>query len=176
MVAGCGECKVVVSPLRTCGAWWGAAKHAVCCVTCSAVVHAPQVRRGHPGDVRERGFMPSIDFKALFKLVGLRDVLTLLGYCRGHFSVIRERGPCPLQCTDNPRSCRLNCEGGWWYCFRCKKGGKPFKLYMDATRKDAYSAAVDLCNRLGIPVPYLGRTRHRRGKADESGDDDLDDG
>lgn len=119
--------------------------------------------------------MPSIDFKALFKLVDLRTVLTLIGYCRGHFSVLKDRGPCPLECTDNPRSCRLNCEGGWWFCFRCKKGGKPFKLYMDATRQDAYPAAVDLCNRLGVPVPYLPGTRAGRRAIGEPCDCGLDD-
>lgn len=120
--------------------------------------------------------MPSIDFKALFKLVGLRDVLTLLGYCRGHFSVLRDRGPCPLCGNEDPRACRLDFEGDWMYCFRCKQGKKSFKLYMEKRGLDAPEAAVELCNRLGIPVPLQPRTRRRRRRGQESDDDDLDDG
>lgn len=118
--------------------------------------------------------MPAIDFKRLFKLIGLPDVLTLLGYCGGHFSVLRDRGPCPLGCNDNARSCRLSCSGGWWYCFRCKKGGKPFKLYMDATRQDAVRAAVEICRKLNLPVPYLPRGSRRGRPGKDSGDDGLD--
>ena len=42
-----------------------------------------------------------------------------------------------------------------YHCFRCGAGGNALDLWAALTRQSLYAAVVDLCERLGRPVPWL---------------------
>ena len=51
-----------------------------------------------------------------------------------------------------------NLELQTFHCFKCGRSGNALDLWAAATNQNPYDAAVDLCRRLGIPLPNL---RHR---------------
>jgi hypothetical protein len=103
--------------------------------------------------------MSGIDYRRLFAMITLGDVLHLIGYQRGEIIGVGTRGPCPLVCSPDARSCTLSWVDDFWKCHRCGRSGKPFKLYMMYRGLGAYSAAVELCRMLGKPVPWMPRGR-----------------
>ena len=53
--------------------------------------------------------------------------------------------------------------GGKWYCHMCCQGGGLLRLYYLTTRQEPLQGALDLCKRLGVPVPHLAPRTRRRG-------------
>jgi putative transposase len=100
---------------------------------------------------------PAIDFAAVRAAVSLAAVLHLLGFqahsCRG----AQQRGPCPLHgsTAGTSRCFSANTARGTFHCFKCDRSGNALDLWAQATQQTPYDAAVDLCQRLAIPLPTL---------------------
>ena len=84
-------------------------------------------------------------------------VLHLLGFQPRTSRGAQQRGPCPLHgATAGAARCfSVNLEDHTFHCFRCGRSGNALDLWAHATSQSPYDAALDLCQRLGIPVPLL---------------------
>ncbi len=49
-----------------------------------------------------------------------------------------------------------------FHCFKCGRSGDALDLWAAATRQSPYDAALDLCGRLGIPVPHLAHAERNK--------------
>jgi putative transposase len=104
---------------------------------------------------------PAIDFAAVRTAVTLAAVLDLLGFQPQTSHGAQQRGPCPLHgsTAGTSRCFSANLEQHTFHCFKCGRGGNALDLWAQATRQTPYDAAVDLCQRLTIPLPLLPRHR-----------------
>ena len=106
---------------------------------------------------------PSIDFAAVRALVPLADVLALLQFTPNRTRGTEQRGPCPVHGSSAPGRSQCfsaNLHDNICRCFKCGFGGNALDLWAKATGLSIYDAALDLCQRLGRPVPT--RTGPRR--------------
>ena len=74
----------------------------------------------------------------------------------------QQRGPCPLHgsTSGTSRCFSANLDRNLFHCFKCNRGGNALELWAAAKRLTPYDAAIDLCDRLGLPLPILnGRNR-----------------
>jgi DNA primase len=102
--------------------------------------------------------MPGIDYRAARALLRLADVLELIGYRPTAQLGQQLRGPCPLHGSHSPKSRVFAAHLGKnvYHCFRCAAGGNALDLWAALTRQPLYAAVLELCERLGRPVPWLG--------------------
>jgi DNA primase len=100
--------------------------------------------------------MPGIDFAQLRAQVRLAQVLELVGFQAVTRRGPQWRGPCPVHGSSSPqsRSLSVNLERQCWHCFRCGAGGNALDLYAAVMRRPIYEAALELCARLHLPVPW----------------------
>jgi putative transposase len=98
---------------------------------------------------------PTIDFAAIRAAVTLAAVLELLGFQAQRSHGRQQRGPCPLHGsgTGTANCFSANLEQHTFHCFKCGRSGNALDLWAQATRQPIYEAAVDLCQRLAIPLP-----------------------
>jgi hypothetical protein len=68
----------------------------------------------------------------------------------------QQRGPCPLHgsTSSTSRCFSANEREHVFQCFKCGRAGNALDLWAMATKQPPYEAAVDLCGRLHLPVPY----------------------
>lgn len=101
--------------------------------------------------------MPPVDFVALRSLVTISSVLQLLGFQPQQSRGGQQRGPCPLHgsTSGTSRCFSVHIEQQMFQCFKCGKSGNALDLWAAATGQLPYDAAIDLCQRLLIPVTYL---------------------
>ena len=89
------------------------------------------IRRGGKGDKK----MPGVDYREVQSRVPMGKVLDWLGFVangvRGEQEVCR--------------------------CFRCGFAGNQIQLWAERQEITVYEAAVDLCRRAGVEVPWLKR-------------------
>jgi putative transposase len=107
---------------------------------------------------------PAIDFAAVRAVVTMTAVLHLLGFQPGSQRGAQQRGPCPLHgsTSGTSRCFSVNLEDQTFHCFKCGRSGNALDLWAQATQQSVYDAALDLCQRLDIPVPHLeSSTRNR---------------
>ena len=101
--------------------------------------------------------MPGIDLKQVRRKVGIQQVLGLLNFVPMSREGPRLRGPCPIHGDSSPPSrvfsVHLGCHR--YRCFRCHSAGTQLDLWAAAHGLTIYAAAKDLCEHLGIPIPYL---------------------
>ena len=100
---------------------------------------------------------PAIDFAAMRTLITMSAVLQLLGFRSRSCHGAQQRGPCPLHgsTSDTSRCFSVNLEQHTFHCFKCGRSGNALDLWAHATGQTAYDAALDLCQRLHLPVPEL---------------------
>jgi transposase InsO family protein len=100
---------------------------------------------------------PAIDFAAVRAIVTMAAVLQLLGFQARSSHGAQQRGPCPLHgSTVGTAQCfSVNLEQHTFHCFKCGKSGNALDLWAHATGQSIYDAAVDLCQRLQVPLPEL---------------------
>ena len=105
---------------------------------------------------------PAIDFAAVRAAITMAAVLQLLGFHAHSSRGAQQRGPCPLHASTSAtsRCFSVNLDQHTFHCFKCGRSGNALDLWAAATGQLPYDAAVDLCNRLGIPLPTL-PTPHR---------------
>jgi hypothetical protein len=105
--------------------------------------------------------MPGLDYAELRRRLSMRRVLALLNYqpttCRGD----QWRGPCPL-CGPPMSGVRDRCFSVHvgrhvFHCHRCGASGNALDLWHLLTSLPLHAAALDLCQRLQEPPPWLGR-------------------
>jgi DNA primase len=108
--------------------------------------------------------MPAIDFTLLRQRITLTQVLELVG-----FEPVTQRGPqwrgrCPVHGSRSrrSRSFAAHVERHCWHCFGCGAGGNALDLYLAVTKLPVYAGALELCDRLHLPVPW--RTPPPRGQ------------
>jgi putative transposase len=106
---------------------------------------------------------PAIDFAAVRAAITLAAVLQLLGFQANSSRGSQQRGPCPLHgsTSGTSRCFSVNFEQQAFHCFKCGQSGNALDLWAAATGQLPYDAAIDLCNRLGIPLPTLPPTPQR---------------
>jgi putative transposase len=107
---------------------------------------------------------PAIDFAAVRSLISMAAVLQLLGFRANSTQGTQQRGPCPLHgsTSGTSRCFSANLDLNAFHCFKCDRSGNALDLWAQATRQTPYDAAIELCNRLGIPLPTLPpQNRHR---------------
>ena len=100
---------------------------------------------------------PAIDFNAVRALVTMAAVLQLLGFQARSNRGGQQRGPCPLHgsTSGTSRCFSANLEQNKFHCFKCGRAGNALDLWAAATNQTPYDAAVDLCQRLHLPLPML---------------------
>jgi transposase InsO family protein len=106
---------------------------------------------------------PAVDFDAVRAAITLAAVLQLLGFKANSTHGAQQRGPCPLHGSSSgtSRCFAANLETQRFHCFKCGRSGNALDLWAQANRLNIYDAAIDLCQRLGIPLPTLPpTTRH----------------
>jgi putative transposase len=101
--------------------------------------------------------LPAIDFAAVRAAVTLAAVLELLGFQPRSTRGAQQRGPCPLHgaTVGTSRCFSANLEQQTFQCFKCGRSGNALDLWAQATHQTIYDAAIELCQRLSIPLPTL---------------------
>ncbi len=101
--------------------------------------------------------MPGIDYAELRRRVRLGQVLALLGFEPTNPASNPVRGPCPVHGSRSPssRSFAAHLERHCWQCFVCGAHGNALDLWTATTRLPLYEAALDLCRRLNLDIPWL---------------------
>jgi DNA primase len=101
--------------------------------------------------------MAGIDYVALRRRLRLGQVLELLGFVPSTGFGAQVRGPCPVHGSRTPRSRSFaaHLERHCWQCFRCGAHGNALDLWVAATKLPLYEAALDLCQRLHLDIPWL---------------------
>lgn len=101
--------------------------------------------------------MPGIDLKQVRRAITIQQVLGLLNFQPTSREGPRLRGPCPIHGDCHPRSrvfsVHLGCHR--YRCFRCHSAGTQLDLWAAVHGLSIYAAAADLCQHLGIAIPYL---------------------
>jgi DNA primase len=107
--------------------------------------------------------MPGIDFRALRDQVPLARLLELLDFVPVSRRGAEVRGRCPVHGSRTRRSRSFAAHLQWqcWHCFRCGAGGNALDLWVAVTKLPLYEAALDLCRRLALDVPWLPPSRRR---------------
>jgi len=118
-----------------------------------------QMRQTHHEQLEARvdTSRPAIDFAALKAAITIAQVLALLGFTPRSDRNGQQRGPCPLHgSTRGTSSCfSVNTQAHAFHCFKCNRSGNALDLWVAANRLSPYDAALDLCQRLSIPLPLL---------------------
>ena len=75
----------------------------------------------------------------------------------------QQSGPCPLHgsTSGTSRCFSANLDKHIFHCFKCGRRGNALDLWAQANRLTIYDAAIDLCQRLRIPLPTLPATTQR---------------
>ncbi len=103
--------------------------------------------------------MPGVDYRAVAARVPMEKVLELLGFAAKGAATGQFRGPCPVHGSQSPhsRSFSANLARGLCRCFKCGFVGNQIQLWATLKNMTAYDAAVDLCRRTGVEVPWIER-------------------
>ena len=130
-----------------------------------------QRQASHPDPARPAA-RPALDFAAVRAVVTMAAVLHLRGFQPRSTQGAQQRGPCPLHgsTSGTSRYFSVNVEQQTFHCFKCGRSGNALDLWAHATGQSPYDAAVDLCHRLGIPVPQLPAPPPARNREEESVD------
>jgi hypothetical protein len=100
---------------------------------------------------------PAIDFAAVRAAITIAQVLALLGFTPRSDYAGQQRGACPLHGSTHgtARCFSVNTNTHTFHCFKCGRSGNALDLWAAANRLSIYDAAIDLCQRLNIPLPLL---------------------
>jgi DNA primase len=103
--------------------------------------------------------MPGVDFRLLREQITMRDVLRHLKFEATVQRCDQWRGPCPVHGSRNPRSCSfsVNVRLGRYRCFVCGSHGHALELWSTVRGVSLHAAAVEMCQLLGIEVPWIRR-------------------
>jgi putative transposase len=100
---------------------------------------------------------PALDFAAVRAALTIGQVLALLGFVPRTDHAGQQRGACPLHgsTSGTARCFSVNTKAHTFHCFKCGRSGNALDLWAAANRLSIYDAALDLCQRLNIPLPVF---------------------
>ncbi|HTU17408.1 MAG TPA: hypothetical protein VMG10_05040 [Gemmataceae bacterium] len=99
--------------------------------------------------------MRPVDFKQVKLLVNMRQVLSLIGWEPRHNRWNTLRGDCPL-CKRRSEDGRIfEVTGSGFHCWKCQAKGSHLDLYARFVGKPLLEAAIEMCGKAGVSVPYL---------------------
>jgi len=103
--------------------------------------------------------MPGVDFEAVRSAVSITQVLRLLGFTPTSRKGDQVRGHRPLHEIKARRtsSFSANLRKNVYRCFICRSAGNQLDLWTAATKQELHDAAIDLCRKLHVPVPWVHR-------------------
>ncbi len=103
--------------------------------------------------------MPGVDFDRVRAEITMEQVLSLLGFQPSSRSGVQWYGSCPLHesRSGRRREFSVNVARGRYYCHRCHSHGNQLELWAAARNLPLHRAAIDLCDRLGHKIPWIGR-------------------
>jgi DNA primase len=103
--------------------------------------------------------MPGVDFQVVRERVPMVEVLRRLSFQPARVRREAWRGPCPVHRSSDPQSVSfsVNVRLGRYRCFVCGSRGNALELWAAVHGKSVYAAAVELCQALGIDVPWIRR-------------------
>jgi DNA primase len=103
--------------------------------------------------------VPGVDFQAVRSMIRIAEVLALVGYVPDKSSREQLRGPCPVHGSTSPRSrtFSVNLRRNAYRCFKCGSAGNQLDLWAAISMTDLHTAALDLCERLHLDVPWIGK-------------------
>jgi DNA primase len=103
--------------------------------------------------------MPGVDFNQIRANISIGQVLDLLSFVPAIRRGDQVRGPCPIHRSNSAESCSFSAKLGRdaFRCFTCGAHGNQLDLWSKAQSLSTFDAALDLCHRLDIAVPTLGR-------------------
>lgn len=103
--------------------------------------------------------MPGVNFESIRAQITMQAVLQHLGFEATVQRGDQWRGPCPVHGSKNPRSrsFSVNVLSGRYHCFVCGSQGNALELWSAVRRVKLHTAAVELCQRLGVEVPWIRR-------------------
>lgn len=103
--------------------------------------------------------MPGIDFQAVQAGVPMATVLRMLRFVPRGVRGDQLRGPCPVHGSKSPRSRCFSVDlgQGVCYCHTCGFAGNQIQLWAKVQDMGVYAAAIDLCGRAGLEVPWIER-------------------
>jgi hypothetical protein len=101
--------------------------------------------------------MKGIDYVMVRNFVSMSRVLELLGFTPVRWSGKQLRGPCPVHRSRSPqsRSFSVNLATGAFRCFTCGASGNQLDLWRQVHGLTLFDAALDLCHRAQVPVPWF---------------------
>jgi DNA primase len=119
--------------------------------------------------------MPGIDYRVVRSKIPIAWVLKLIGFEPSESSREQWRRPCPLHGSTSPgsRTFSVNLRRNAYRCFKCGSAGNQLDLWAAFTKPDLHAAAVDLCERLDVVVPWIRtlspstRKEHLRGRTEK---------
>jgi transposase InsO family protein len=131
-----------------------------------------QTRHEHSA-ARADASHPAIDVAAVRTALTIAQVFALLGFVSRSEHAGQQRGACPLHgSTHGTALCfSVNSQAHTFHGFPCGRSGNALDLGAAAQRLSIDDAAVNLCQRLNIPLPVLTspRTGNREEKTVASG-------
>ena len=103
--------------------------------------------------------MPGVDYKTVQSRVPMARVLELLGFVARGVSGDQLRGPCPVHRSQSPRSRSFSVHPAREVCrcFKCGFAGNQIQLWAALNKMTVYEAAIDLCRRADVEVPWIKR-------------------
>jgi DNA primase len=103
--------------------------------------------------------MPGIDFNVVRSSVSIAQVLDLIGFEPAVSHGDQLRGRCPVHGSNSPRSksFSVNLTKHRYQCFKCGSAGGQLELWAAVRGITVYQAALDLCEQLGVEVPWIRR-------------------
>ncbi len=103
--------------------------------------------------------MPGVDFHAVQDRVPMSRVLELIEFVASGASGDQLHGPCPVHKSQSmrSRSFSVNLAQDLCYCHKCGFKGNQIQLWARLNDMKIYEAAVDLCNKAGVEVPWIER-------------------
>jgi DNA primase len=108
---------------------------------------------------REVMTMPGVNYRQLRSVISIAEVLQLIGFVPVQTCGPQLRGPCPVHasCFKSSRVFSVNLKTNAYRCFKCGSTGNQLDLYAAVTKKSLYEAAIDLCEKLNCPTPWIHR-------------------
>ncbi len=99
----------------------------------------------------------NIDYRAVRDFVRMAQVLELLEWMPVSRRCEQLRGPCPIHRSSDPQSRTFSGHLGrsLFQCFKpCCAHGNQLDLYVAVTWLPIYTAALEVCRRLGVEPPH----------------------
>lgn len=103
--------------------------------------------------------MPGVNFDTVRERVSMAAVLRLLDFEATSIRGEQVRGCCPVHGSSRrrSRSFSVHLGRGRYRCFGCGSHGNAIELWAAVHQISVYAAAVELCQSLGMEVPWLRR-------------------